>query len=183
MQTKYLFTSERLGFRNWVDEDAIQMAAINADPKVMEFFPSVYDYNHTAAFVGRLQKSFNERGYCYFAVEELTNQKFIGFIGIAYQDWESPYTPNVDIGWRLSQNSWGKGFATEGAKRVLAYAFEDLNLKYIISVCSEANIKSENVMKKIGMNKVTSFKHPKLKGYPHLEDCFLYEMKKGHFQK
>lgn len=58
--------------------------------------------------------------------------ELIGFIGLAYQTYESDFTPATDIGWRLKSSAWGKGYATEGAKRCLQYAFEDLKLEKVI---------------------------------------------------
>ena len=93
-----------------------------------------------------------------------------------YQNYKSDFTPNVDIGWRLRKSFWKKGYATEGAKKCIEYGFKSLGLEKIISVCPEKNSKSKNVMKKIGMNKVGEFNHPKLKDYPELEKCVCYEI-------
>ena len=74
-----------------------------------------------------------EKGYCYFAVDQLNDGSFIGFIGFCYQTYESQFTPSVDIGWRLNKKYWNNGFATEGAKKCLDYGFNKLGLKNIIS--------------------------------------------------
>ena len=73
----YLFTSTRLGFRNWRANDLEAMAAINADPQVMEFFPGIQDREHTAAFIQRMQQQYAEKGFCYFAVDKLEDGQFI----------------------------------------------------------------------------------------------------------
>lgn len=172
----YLFKSERLGFRNWLPEDIEFMAALNADPDVMEFFPSIKSKEETIEFIERMKRQFDAKKYCYFAVDTLSDNKFIGFIGIMDQTYDTDFTPCVDIGWRLKASAWGKGFATEGATRCLNYAFTDLDLKYIVSVASKLNVKSINVMKKIGMHKVKDFIHPLLKGNVRLEECVLYDI-------
>jgi len=97
-------------------------------------------------------------------------------IGIAAQKYKTQYTPAIDIGWRLKRSAWGKGYATEGARRCLEYAFHELDIKKIISVCTIQNNKSENVMQKIGMTKKGSFNHPELIGYPEYEKHFCYEI-------
>ncbi len=56
-----------------------------------------------------MQFTNQKRGYCYFATDELTSGKFIGFIGLMYQNYEADFTPCVDIGWRLAKKYWGKG--------------------------------------------------------------------------
>lgn len=170
---KYIFKSERLGFRNWNKNDKPKMGKINSDPKVMEHFPAIPTQKQTDEFIDRMKTQFSENGFCYFAVDKLENNEFIGFIGIAKQTFESDFTPCVDIGWRLAQAEWGKGFATEGAKKCLEYAFDKIGLKNIKSICPKTNDKSEKVMKKIGMKKIINFNHPLLCEFKELEECVL----------
>lgn len=175
----YLFTSERLGFRNWVEGDIPVMADINSNPNVMEFFPSVQDFEQTQRFIKRMQSQFEEKSYCYFAADVLETGTFIGFIGLSDKNFESDFTPSVDIGWRLSEAHWKKGYATEGALACLNYGFENLKLEKIIATTPSINLKSEEVMKKIGMTKVKNFDHPLLLDDGRLRDCLLYEIIKS----
>ncbi|RFC55346.1 GNAT family N-acetyltransferase [Brumimicrobium aurantiacum] len=178
MKTEYLFKSARLGFRNWKDEDLNAFTLLNADTEVMEHFPKSLDRQETMEFIQRLKAHYETHGYNYFAVELLENGELLGFIGLAYQNYEVDFLPAVDIGWRLKKSAWGKGYATEGALRCLDFGFNNLNLEKIISTCTLQNKKSEKVMQKIGMKKVKKFKHPKLKAFPAYENCLLYEIKK-----
>ncbi len=170
----YTIQTERLGLRNWKETDLKAMIALNQDPKVMQFFPSMSDETQTLEYIKRMQAQFAKTNYCYFAAEILDTQEFIGFIGIMYQDYEAEFTPCVDIGWRLKQGAWGKGYATEGAKACLDYAFNDLKLETIYSVAPLVNSPSISVMKKIGMSLSTTFKYPKLGDFRDLETCVLY---------
>ncbi len=104
-QKEYLFSSERLGFRNWKTEDAAIMAEINADKEVMEFFPAIQTKDQTLLFIERMQKEFSEKGFCYFAVDHLKTNELIGFIGIHEQTFEADFTPCIDIGWRLKRSA------------------------------------------------------------------------------
>jgi len=174
----YIFKSERLGFRNWKESDITKMAEINSDSEVMEFFPAIQNRIQTEEFIARMQKQFLQKGFCYFAVEELKSNHFIGFIGLSEQNFEASFTPMIDIGWRLSKQYWGKGYATEGAKRCLDYAFNTLNFNTISATCPVINKNSENVMKKTGMVKKRLFKHPLLKNFYNLEQCVLYTIEK-----
>lgn len=182
MKKDYIFRSRRLGFRNWTKEDLTEFAKINADPEVMEHFPKPISKEETAEFIDRLKKHYQKNGFNYFAAEILDSGELIGFIGLAFQDYKSEFTPAVDIGWRLKKSAWGKGYATEGAKKCLEFAFQKLNLETVISTCIEKNSKSENVMKKVGMEKIGEFKHPKLKDYPDYEKCFCYGITKKMWQ-
>ncbi len=152
------------------------MAAINSDPAVMEYFPSVQTEEQTIEFIERMQFHYEQKGYCYFAVERLDTKKLVGFTGLMEKTFESDFTPCIDIGWRLGQNHWGQGFATEGAKRCLEFAFEVAGLDEVVAICPEINLPSEAVMKKTGMQKIKTFEHPLLKDDERLKTCLLYKI-------
>jgi RimJ/RimL family protein N-acetyltransferase len=175
----YVFQSERLGFRFWKQDDLPVFAAMNADKMVMSHFPSILSKAESQEFLDRLLVHQQKWGYCYFAVELLATKEFIGFIGLANPKYEAEFMPATDVGWRLIKLAWGKGYATEGAKRCMQYAFEELKLPKVVSTCPATNLLSERVMQKIGMRKMGEFLHPKLKDYPELENCIWYEIKKG----
>ena len=146
------------------------------DKEVMEFFPTTRTYGETTIFVDRMQKQFSTKGYCYFAVDKLTDESFIGFIGLSEQNYQADFTPCIDIGWRLAKTAWNNGFATERAKRCLEFGFETLHLENIYSVTPVVNTKSEEVMKKIGMQLVKTFNHPQLHEHVRLRNCVLYKI-------
>jgi len=179
MKRTYIFKSERLGFRNWLMDDLEDFAALNADVEVMEHFPKPLTKAETESFILRLQQHYDQYGHNYFATEILETGELIGFIGLAYQVYKTAFTPATDIGWRLKKSAWGKGYATEGAKKCLAYAFDELKLGSIISTCTLKNIRSERVMQKVGMTKMGTFNHPNLKDYPDYEKSVWYEIKNG----
>jgi RimJ/RimL family protein N-acetyltransferase len=174
----YLFSSKRLGFRTWNESDLDALVLLNQNTEVMKYFPSVQTAAQCLDFINRMQKQMTENGHCYFVVEELESGKFIGFIGLLLQTFESDFTPAVDIGWRLSPEFWGKGFAIEGALRCLEFGWSELGLKKIISVAPQINVPSLRVMEKIGMVKVKTFNHPLLNDYPELQSCELYQLMK-----
>ena len=173
----YVFTSKRLGFRLWTDEDLAFLNELNSDKEVMRYFPGVTNEKSNSVFLNKMKIQYAEKGYCYFVVEELQEQNVIGFIGLSYQDYISDFTPAIDIGWRVMPKYWGKGYATEGALKCLEYAKQELQITEIISVAPKINVPSISVMKKIGLQKIKEFKHPLLIDSPHLEWCVLYEIK------
>lgn len=177
---KYIIKTERLGLRNWKENDLKKMTTINQNEEVMAFFPSTQNETKTRDFIQRMQASQTKHGYCYFATDLLNTGEFIGFIGLCHQDYLINRPSFTDVGWRLKQAAWGKGFATEGAKACLTFAFEKINLDKVYSVCPLVNVNSENVMRKIRMRKETEFKHPALTNYPALETCALYVIEQPH---
>lgn len=174
----YYFKSSRLGFRHWSDKDVAPFALLNADPEVMEYFPAPLQYPETEKFVERINAHFDEYGYGLYAVDSIADNAFIGFIGLSHPRFESPFTPCVEIGWRLAKEYWNKGYATEGANACLDYGFNTLKIGEILSFTAVQNVRSENVMKKIGMQKIGEFDHLALPG-SWLERHVLYKKTAG----
>lgn len=172
----YIFTSARLGFRNWTATDLPKLQTINSNEEVMRFFPSTQTEQHTADFITRMQEQYAKTQFCYFAVEIITTKELIGFIGLSEQTYEADFNPSIDIGWRLDPKFWGRGYASEGASQCLTYAFDVLQLDQIVSVAPTVNLPSIGVMQKIGMKFVKEFKHPLLPDFPQIESCVLYEI-------
>lgn len=171
----YLFTSQRLGFRTWVPEDVEKLHRLNSNEKVMRYFPKTLSLTETKSYIDRMDRMYKKHGVCYFAVELLETSSFIGFIGLAYQELQVSFSPYKDIGWRLAPEYWGKGYATEGAKRCMKFAREDLGWTEVYAIAPEVNTPSIAVMKKLGMEKVKSFIHPKLEADSPLQPCVLYK--------
>ena len=172
---KYIFTSDRLGFRNWDLIDIYKMHEINSDEKVMEYFPAIPTIEQTTEFVERMKKQFENKGFCYFAVDKVEDGEFIGFIGLSEQTYEADFTPCVDIGWRIKSSEWNKGFASEGAKKCLEYAMNELKLENVYSITPKVNTKSEHIMIKIGLKKQYEFEHSLLANNARLKTCVLYK--------
>ncbi|HEY2777993.1 MAG TPA: GNAT family N-acetyltransferase [Gaiellaceae bacterium] len=137
--------TDRLVLRPWREEDRAPFAALNADPVVMEHFPSTMTREASDAFVDFNMATIAERGWGLWAVE--AEGEFIGFVGLN----EPRFRPGVEIGWRLRREAWGHGYATEAAQAVLAFAFEELGLDEVISFTTVANQRSRRVMERIGM--------------------------------
>lgn len=171
---QYILTTARLGMRTWRDDDLAPFAAMNQDPRVMEFFPRSFTAEESAAGLQGFNAHFEEHGFTYYAADRLDTKQFIGFIGIKWQNYEAEFTPCVDIGWRLSVDAWGHGFATEGARACLEHGFAQHGLKEIYSVAPKLNIRSTHVMQKIGMRKVGEFDHPNIPEGHALRRCEVY---------
>jgi RimJ/RimL family protein N-acetyltransferase len=156
--------TERLLLRAWKDEDLLPFFQMNQDPKVMEYFPSLWSMEMVSSFVNNMKIQLAEKSYTLWAVEEKSSGQFIGFIGLNCPAWEASFTPCVEIGWRLAAAFWGKGYATEGAKAALDYAFKRLQLQEVVAFTVPDNIRSRRVMEKIGMihDVDGDFMHPKV---------------------
>ena len=171
--------------RTWHDEDLQPMLAINQDPKVMEYFPSLQELEMTKNFIAKVNAHFENHGYSLYATVRKDTNEFIGFIGLLMADFESHFTPATEIGWRLSSKHWGKGFATEGAKAVLDYAFRELKIPEIVSFTTAGNAQSIRVMQKIGLqhNESDDFDHPKLDDESPLKRHVLYRLSREKYMQ
>jgi RimJ/RimL family protein N-acetyltransferase len=164
----------------WRPADRAPFAAMNADPKVMEYFPALLSREASDASADRIEAHFEEHGFGLWAVEIAGVTPFAGFIGLSVPRFEAPFTPCVEIGWRLAADYWGSGFATEGAKATLAFGFENLRLAEIVSFTVPANLRSRRVMEKVGMthHPGEDFDHPVLPERHPLRRHVLYRIRR-----
>jgi len=166
----------RLLLRAWRDSDRMPFHALNTDPRVMEFFPSVLSRDQSDAMAERCQHLIAEHGWGFWAVETRREQEFIGFIGLHPQPHALPFSPCVEIGWRLAHAHWGRGYAGEGALAALKTGFERLGFDEIVSFTALTNQRSRAVMERIGMRSIGTFDHPALAaGHPLRRHC-LYRI-------
>ena len=154
--------TERLLLRQWREEDREPFAALNADPVVMEHFPSTMTREASDAFVDFNMITIGARGWGLWAVEVTETRTFIGFVGLNEATFEAHFTPALEIGWRLARDAWGRGYATEAARAVTDFARDELGLAEIVSFTSTTNVRSQRVMERIGMthDPADDFDHP-----------------------
>lgn len=154
MTKKATIQTERLVLRQWRKEDLEPFAKLNADPRVMEFFPMPWTQEESDISLQSARNHIEKYGWGKWAVSLLETDEFIGFIGLEDVYFQAHFTPAVEIGWRLAFDYWGKGYATEGAKAALAYGFETLSLDEIVSFTAMPNVRSRRIMEKIGMHHI-----------------------------
>jgi RimJ/RimL family protein N-acetyltransferase len=156
--------TKRLLMRRWRPADRAPFASMNADPRVMEYFPILLSSEASNALADRIDAHFARYGYGLWAVEIPGVSAFAGYAGLAIPAIEAPFMPAVEIGWRLAAEYWGRGYATEAARAALSFGFEQLGLTEIVSFTVPANVRSRRVMERIGMTHDPSgdFDHPAL---------------------
>ena len=170
----------RLVLRRWREDDLAPFAALNADPVVMEHFPSTLTRAESDRLVERISAGFLEHGFGLWAVEVLGVAPFIGFTGLSAPTFDAHFTPAVEIGWRLAREHWGKGYATEGAQAALAAGA--FGLDEVVSFAARGNLRSRRVMERLGMSHdaADDFHYPRLPvGHP-LGPHVLYRLTSEH---
>ena len=176
-----VFKTERLILRRWRAEDRLPFRLINADPRVMEFFPGLLTAEESDSLVGRFESPFDRHGFGPFAAELIGTGEFIGFVGLMLPEFEADFTPAVEIGWRLAAEHWGQGLATEAACAVVRHAFDVLALDGLVSFTVADNLRSRRVMERIGMthNPREDFDHPGLPVAHPFRRHVLYRIRRG----
>ncbi|MFE2143273.1 GNAT family N-acetyltransferase [Streptomyces sp. NPDC059456] len=168
--------TDRLLLRRWRASDLEPWAAMNADPHVREHLGELLTREQSDAVVELMQTRFDERGFGWWALELRETGAFVGRAGLDRVDAEMPFE-GVDIGWRLTRSAWGRGYATEAAKACLAFGFETLGLPEIVASTTVRNLRSQAVMRRIGMtrNPADDFEDPSVPEGP-LRRCVLYRI-------
>lgn len=171
--------TERLILRPWADEDFAPFAAMSADPRVMEHFPSTLGRADSDNVASILKSDLDIMGYGFWALEVPGEAPFIGFTGIRPVTFDAHFVPAVEIGWRLATAHWGKGYATEAARAALAHGFGALGLREIVSFTTTTNIRSQAVMQRLGMthDEAEDFSHPALPEGHRLSRHVLYRLR------
>nr|WP_302829653.1 GNAT family N-acetyltransferase [uncultured Bacteroides sp.] len=164
----------RLLLRDWEEKDLKPFSDMNKDSLVMEFFLKKLTEDESLDFYDRIRNEFLQCGYGLYAVELKEDRSFMGYTGFHNITFEVDFAPAVEIGWRLRQEYWNKGYATEAAKACLDYAEKHLPFTTVYSFTSLPNIRSERVMQKIGMKKIKEFPHPSVPDGHPLKEHVLY---------
>ena len=171
-------SGDRVRLRRWREEDREAFAAMNCDARVMEFFASPLSRGDSDAMTDRIEQHFDEHGFGLWAIEVPGVAPFIGFAGLTWAKFSAPFTPCVEVGWRLAFEHWGHGYATEAARLALGYGFGTLALPEIVSFTSATNHHSRAVMERLGMRRdpADDFDYPALPDGHPLRRHVLYRL-------
>jgi RimJ/RimL family protein N-acetyltransferase len=173
--------TERTILRPWADSDIEPWVALNADARVMEFFPSTYTRERAERSAALLRERLERVGYGWWVLEIKDGASFAGVIALQDVPFEAPFTPALEIGWRLRHDHWGHGYATEGARAALAFAFSELQRDEVVALTAAVNDRSRRVMKRLGMtrNPEDDFEHPAVEpGHP-VRPHVLYRIRRN----
>ncbi|MHA3703168.1 GNAT family N-acetyltransferase [Jatrophihabitans sp. YIM 134969] len=172
-------TTDRLLLRRWRPSDLEPLAALNADPEVMRWFPSPLDREQSDAWVAARVPATFEEGAGLWALERRDTGAFIGFAGCAWQRFDAPFTPALEVGWRLAREHWGVGFAPEAAAAALDDVVARGVADEVVSLTAVGNVNSRRVMTKLGMthDPADDFDHPNVPADSPLRRHVLYRLR------
>lgn len=166
----------RLTLRPWRASDLDPLFDINGDPDSMRHFPAAMTRAESDAWAERLQTHFEAHGWGFWVVEQRGGAPFVGVVGLMHIPWEAPFTPAVEIGWRISPGFRGRGFATEAARMALDFGFGAAGLSEIVAFTVPGNVASWRLMERLGMRRAGTFDHPRLPEGHALRRHLLYRI-------
>ena len=160
-----MIETERLILRRWNDSDRPAFAAICADPEVMQWLGGVLTRQQADERIDRVEATFERVGYGRFLIERKADRAFLGWCGVMpCHESVTPIAGQPEMGWRLIRAAWGSGYATEAARAALVDAFGRLGMAEVLAYTSAANLRSQAVMQRLGMNREPQrdFDHPNI---------------------
>ena len=176
--------TDRLLLRDWRDKDREPFAALNADPRVMEYYPAPLTRAQSDAFIDRAMAHIAEGDWGLWAIERQADGRLIGSAGLWEIPWGAPFAPAVEVGWRLALDCWGHGYATEAGGASIADGFERLGLDEIVSMTVPANMRSRRIMERLGLthDPADDFDHPQMAVEHPLAHHVLYRIDRATWQ-
>ncbi len=176
--------TERVILRQWQDRDLPIFAELNANPQVMQYFPQPLTGQQSNDMAHMCKTLIAKNGWGLWAAELKSTSEFIGGIGLHKPESALPFSPCVEIAWRLHINYWGKGYATEAATKALQFCFEELNESEVVSFTTIKNARSRAVMRRLGFSNTNeNFKHPDISTDHPLSEHVLYKLTQHEWQQ
>lgn len=156
---------------------------MSADSDVMAFFPSTYDRAQAESMAARMRERLEANGYGWWALDIKDVAPFAGVICLQDVPFEAHFTPALEVGWRLARPYWGRGYATEGARAALAFAFDALERDEVVAMTAAINLRSQRVMQQLEMTRDArdDFAHPRLEPGDRLSRHVLYRLSSSSF--
>ena len=161
-----IIRTERLLLRPWREEDREGMAQMCADPEVMWDYDRIDTRAESDSRLDRYRDAFDQLGFGRLAVIRSSDRLFLGYCGIMPVFAGHPMEPGVEIGWRLIRSQWGQGYASEAARAALIDGYERCGLTEVLSYTAAINLRSEAVMRRIGLVREPSRDYVGLSGEP-----------------
>jgi RimJ/RimL family protein N-acetyltransferase len=179
-----MIRTERLVLRPWRDADLAPFAELNADARVMAHFPATLSRAESDALAGRIRAHLAAHRFGLLAVEVPGEAPFVGFVGLSLATFPAPFTPCVEVGWRLAHAFWGRGYASEAARACLDHGFRTHGFREIVSFTTVGNARSRRVMERLGMSRdpAEDFEHPLLPAGHPLRPHVLHRMQRSRWR-
>lgn len=175
-----MIESDRLRLRPWRPDDADAFDTHCNTPAVMRWLGGVLTLSALDEVVARLIRWQDERGYTFWAVERKADAAFLGFCGLKRADAPgSSVTGELEIGWRLREDAWGRGFAREAATATLDFAFDTLAADRVVALTVDGNAASWGLMQRLGMERRPELDYADARWGAELNPTIVYVMERA----
>lgn len=173
-----IIETDRLILREWRDEDREPMFVhLNSQPAVMEWLGGAQTREESDAGIDRIIGYQADYGHCFWAVERKTDAALLGFCGIKRTNDEGAPDPGKpEIGWRLRQDAWGRGYAKEAAVASMNYAFDTIGAEFVSAFTVKRNSGSWGLMERLGMTRRRDLEFWDPKWSPVLGETIVYRI-------
>lgn len=151
----FAITTTRLRLRSWGETDREAFAALNAHPEVMHDLGGPIERAASDRKLDHYAQAYEEHGYCRWLLEE-HDGTFVGYAGVMPCGGDHPLGCHNEIGWRLTRDVWGKGYATEAARAALHDAFTRIGLEEVLAYTGPGNLRSQAVMSRLRLQRQES---------------------------
>jgi len=180
-----MIETARLTLRNWREEDIEQFERHTNTEPVMRWLGGVKTAEEMRELVeSRLMRWQEERGFTFWVVERKADGALIGFCGLKIADGEdSPVVGEIEVGWRLGEDSWGQGYAKEAALASLGYAFDTLGVERVVALTVVQNEPSWGLMERLGMKRRKDWDHDGPDWAAGLNPVIVYEMTREEWRR
>ena len=174
----------RLRLRNWREEDAADFFRHTNTEAVMRFLGGV----KSRAFLDDVVKSRfmrwqSEHGFTFWVVERREDEAFLGFCGLKIADGRnSKVAGSLEIGWRLREDAWGRGYAKEAALAALGHAFDKVGAERVVALTVEGNAASWGLMRRLGMRRREDLDYFDPDWPPAMNPVIVYEMERSRWR-
>lgn len=170
----------RLSLRRWEDRDRAAFHAHCSDPEVMRYLGPLMSRAEVDEALDRQNRFLDTHGYCFWAVERVSDGAMLGFCGLKPGPEGTPIEGQVEIGWRFGRDHWGQGYAREAAVASLDWAWANTDAAVIGAITNLANVRSWGLMERIGMTRAfdDDFDHPKVPDGSELKRCIIYRIER-----
>ena len=171
--------TEHLILRQWKEEDLTPYAKLTSSKEVMKYFPKTLTAEQSNTAARKFTKLLEERSWGFWVVEKKSSGAFLGYAGLHVPKTQFPFSPCVEIAWRMEDKYWDNAYVVETGEKIIDYAFEVLGLEELVYFSSIQNEKGETLAKALGMKREDkSFNHPFVELEHTLSEHYLYRIKK-----
>jgi len=171
--------TKNLLLRQWKEEDLEAYAKLTSSKEIMKYFPRTLTREQSDKAARKFQKLLEERSWGFWAVEEKSSGQFIGYAGLHAPATKFPFSPCIEIAWRMQDKYWDNGYVLEAGRVIIRAAFEIFALDEVVYFSSLKNLKGEKLASALNMKKEDeNFNHPFVELEHELSEHYLYRIKK-----